>query len=99
MPVVRAQRASVMATDPRPLTCFKAYDIRGRLGVDLDEAIAHRIGRGFARALDARRVVLARVDVQISTGALSVLRQSRSKCARSNLHASSGEPLPDLPWV
>lgn len=38
--------------------CFKAYDIRGRLGVDLDAEIAHRIGRGFARALGADRVVL-----------------------------------------
>lgn len=42
------------------LTCFKTYDIRGRLGVDLDAAIARRIGRGFARALGARRIVLGR---------------------------------------
>ena len=42
------------------LTCFKAYDIRGRLGFDLDEGIAFRIGRGFARALGAQRVVLGR---------------------------------------
>ena len=42
------------------LTCFKAYDIRGRLGIDLDAGIAYRIGRGFARALGARRVVLGR---------------------------------------
>lgn len=27
------------------LICFKAYDIRGRLGIDLDESIAYRIGR------------------------------------------------------
>ena len=40
------------------LTCFKAYDIRGRLGVDLDEGIARRIGRGFAQALPARKVVI-----------------------------------------
>lgn len=26
------------------LTCFKAYDTRGRLGIDLDEEIAYRIG-------------------------------------------------------
>ena len=38
------------------LTCFKAYDVRGRLGIDLDEAIAYRIGRGFARALNARKI-------------------------------------------
>lgn len=52
------------------LTCFKAYDIRGRLGVDLDEGIAHRVGRGFARALDARRVVLGR-DCRASSEALA----------------------------
>ena len=42
------------------LTCFKAYDIRGRLGVDLDTRIAQRIGRAFAQALPARRVVIGR---------------------------------------
>jgi phosphomannomutase len=42
------------------LTCFKAYDIRGRLGIDLDKGIAYRIGRGFVRALDGKRVVLGR---------------------------------------
>ncbi|WP_237749013.1 hypothetical protein, partial [Yersinia pestis] len=26
------------------LTCFKAYDIRGRLGDELNEDIAYRIG-------------------------------------------------------
>ena len=42
------------------LTCFKAYDVRGRLGVDLNEGIAARIGRGFAVALGAKRVVIGR---------------------------------------
>ncbi|MBC7138026.1 MAG: phosphomannomutase [Defluviimonas sp.] len=42
------------------LTCFKAYDVRGRLGIDLDEGIARRIGRAFAEVLDARRVVVGR---------------------------------------
>lgn len=52
------------------LTCFKAYDIRGKLGIDLDDAIAYRIGRGFARALDAQRVVLGR-DIRASSEALA----------------------------
>ncbi|MCB1406806.1 MAG: phosphomannomutase [Rhodobacteraceae bacterium] len=52
------------------LTCFKTYDVRGRLGVDLDEAIATRIGRGFARALNARRVVLGR-DIRASSESLA----------------------------
>ncbi len=42
------------------LTCFKAYDIRGRLGVDLDAGIARRIGAAFAHALGASRVVVGR---------------------------------------
>lgn len=52
------------------LTCFKAYDIRGQIGIDLDERIAYRIGRGFARALSARKVVLGR-DVRASSEALA----------------------------
>ncbi|WP_139828349.1 phosphomannomutase [Maritimibacter sp. HL-12] len=52
------------------LTCFKAYDIRGRLGENLDEDIARRIGAGFAKALGARKVVLGR-DIRASSEALS----------------------------
>jgi phosphomannomutase len=52
------------------LTCFKAYDIRGRLGVDLNADIAFRIGRAFARVLGARRVVLGR-DCRASSQALA----------------------------
>lgn len=52
------------------LRCFKTYDVRGQLGVDLDAGIAARIGRGFARALGARRVVLGR-DCRASSQALA----------------------------
>ena len=40
------------------LTCFKAYDIRGRLGAELNEDIAERIARAFADVLGAERVVV-----------------------------------------
>ena len=39
----------------RPITSFKAYDIRGELGVNLDEDIAYRIGRAFAQILMQQR--------------------------------------------
>ncbi len=42
------------------LICFKAYDIRGRVGVDLDAALAQQIGRAFGQMLGARTVVLGR---------------------------------------
>lgn len=40
------------------LSCFKAYDIRGRLGDTLDVGIARQIGRGFAEALRPGTVVV-----------------------------------------
>ncbi|NRD72378.1 phosphomannomutase CpsG [Shewanella sp. VB17] len=41
-----------------PLTCFKAYDIRGQLGTQINEDIAYRIGRAFAIHLKAKTVVV-----------------------------------------
>ncbi len=40
------------------LTCFKAYDIRGKLGEELNDDIAYRIGRAYAQHLGAGRVVV-----------------------------------------
>jgi len=40
------------------LTCFKAYDIRGKLGVELNDDIAYRIGRAYATCLRPGTVVL-----------------------------------------
>jgi len=54
----------------RPITCFKAYDLRGRLGEELDEDVARRVGRGFAEATGARRVVVGR-DCRLSSGSLA----------------------------
>ena len=39
----------------KQITSFKAYDIRGELGVNLDEDIAYRIGRAFAQILLQQR--------------------------------------------
>ena len=51
------------------LSCFKAYDIRGRLGVDLDEEIARRIGRAYGQYLRPRSVVVG-CDARLSSPAL-----------------------------
>jgi phosphomannomutase len=40
------------------LTCFKAYDIRGEIGVNIDEGIAYRIGRAVAQHFGAKSVVI-----------------------------------------
>ena len=40
------------------LTCFKAYDVRGEIGVNIDEGIAYRIGRAVAQHFSAKFVVI-----------------------------------------
>ena len=51
------------------LTCFKAYDIRGQLGTELNEEVAYRIGRAFAEFLQPKNVVLGG-DVRLTSEAL-----------------------------
>ncbi|NQZ87263.1 MAG: phosphomannomutase CpsG [Colwellia sp.] len=53
------------------LTCFKAYDIRGKLGEELNEDIAYRIGRAFALYSSAKNVVVGG-DVRETSEALKL---------------------------
>lgn len=45
---------------------FKAYDLRGRIPSELNEAVAYRIGRAYAEFLKPRRVVVGR-DIRLSS--------------------------------
>ena len=40
------------------VTCFNAYDIRGEIGVNIDEAVVYRIGRAVAQHFRAKSVVI-----------------------------------------
>ena len=40
-----------MAATDNALRCFKAYDIRGKLGEELTEHLAWCIGRAYARVV------------------------------------------------
>lgn len=53
-----SQTSDARQMGARRIDSFKAYDVRGRLGIDLDEDIAYRIGRAFAQARGAQRVVV-----------------------------------------
>src|SRR5690606_22964648 len=48
------------------LSCFKAYDIRGRVPDQLNTDIAYRIGRAFAQYLGAKQVVVGH-DIRLSS--------------------------------
>ena len=58
-----------MEDSVKRLSCFKAYDIRGKLGLELDEDIAYRIGRAFGEYLKPRRIVVGG-DVRETSAAL-----------------------------
>ena len=72
------------------LTCFKAYDIRGQLGTELDEEIAYRIGRAYAEFLRPNNVVLGG-DIRLTSAAI--------KAALSNGIRDAGADVIDIGMV
>lgn len=52
------------------ITCFKAYDVRGRVPDQLNEAVAYRIGRAFASFLKAKSVVVGH-DIRLSSPSIT----------------------------
>ncbi len=56
----------------RSLNCFKAYDVRGKLGSELTEDVAHRIGRSFGQFVyeDVESKVVVGCDPRLSSESL-----------------------------
>ena len=62
------------------LSCFKAYDVRGRVPDELNEDLAFKIGQAFATFLNAGRVVVG-YDIRLSSKDLvSALSQGLTTC-------------------
>ncbi|STV26160.1 Phosphomannomutase dehydrogenase [Klebsiella pneumoniae] len=55
----------------KKLTCFKAYDIRGKLGEELNEDIAYRIGRAYGEYLKPKDVVVGG-DVRLTSESIKL---------------------------
>jgi phosphomannomutase len=55
-----------LTSEPSKISCFKAYDIRGKLGKQLNEDVAYRIGRAFAQHTQAKTVVVGG-DIRLSS--------------------------------
>ena len=51
------------------LTCFKAYDIRGKLGTELNEEIAYKIGRAYGQIYQPKTVAIG-CDIRLSCESL-----------------------------
>ncbi len=48
------------------ITCFKAYDVRGRIPDQLNEDVAYRIGKAYAAFLKPKQVVVG-YDIRLSS--------------------------------
>jgi len=64
--------------NPITISCFKAYDVRGELDVNLDSVIVYRIGRAFAQYLNygqknhgqKNSVIVVGADIRSSSNSL-----------------------------
>jgi phosphomannomutase len=54
----------------KSITCFKAYDLRGRIPDELNEDVAYRVARGYAQFLNPKRIVVGR-DIRLSSAELA----------------------------
>jgi phosphomannomutase len=54
----------------KSITCFKAYDLRGRIPTELNDEVAYRVARGYAQFLFPKRVVVGR-DIRLSSAGLT----------------------------
>jgi phosphomannomutase/phosphomannomutase/phosphoglucomutase len=52
------------------LTCFKAYDVRGRIPVELNEDLAYQIGQAYVGFVKPRRIAVGR-DIRATSRSLS----------------------------
>ena len=53
-----------------PLSCFKAYDIRGKVPEELDEKLAFHIGQAYAAHFKPKAMAVAH-DIRLSGPALT----------------------------
>ena len=51
------------------LPCFKAYDIRGKLGEELDESLAYKIGRAYGDIYQPQKVAVG-ADIRLTSESL-----------------------------
>jgi phosphomannomutase len=70
-PQTESFTSSLETSHSKLLSCFKAYDIRGKLGEELNTDIAYRIGRAFAQHTNAKKVVVGG-DIRLTSEELKL---------------------------
>ena len=57
----------------RALSCFKAYDVRGRIPTELNEDLVYQIGCSYAAFIKPRKVAVGR-DIRATSAAPCVAK-------------------------
>ena len=52
------------------ISCFKAYDIRGRVPDQLNDDVAYRVGRAYVDFLGAKKVLVGH-DIRLTSASLT----------------------------
>ena len=66
----------------KTLTCFKSYDVRGKIGEEFNEEIAYSIGRATVQSLNAKSAVVG-YDARGTSSSLA-----RANCKVTSEHLS-----------
>ena len=74
-----------MKENENNLTCFKAYDVRGELGVNFDASVVYRIGVAVAQHFNARVIVVGRDARQSSPELAKALIKGIISCGTNVL--------------
>ena len=80
------------------LEIFKAYDIRGKFGVDFDEQFAENLGRAVKEYLKADTLVVAR-DLRISSAQLAEKLIAGARAAGANIINLGTTTTPFFYWA
>ena len=71
------------------INCFKAYDIRGKVPSELNPDLAYKIGRAFAKHVNANKVVVGydirKSSVEISEALIKGLTDAGSNVVNIGL--------------
>lgn len=73
-------------------TCFKAYDIHGKLGTELNAEIAYKIGRAYGQIYQPKTIVVG-CDVRLTSESLKQVTIKGLNDVGVNVRASNTEPL------
>jgi len=63
------KEVTIRSAELQEITCFKAYDVRGRIPDQLNEDIAYRIGQAYAAFIQPKEVVVG-YDIRLSSKSL-----------------------------